>query len=356
MAEVKDIDLQKRRVLLGRQSDGDGVGELCYDWLIVASGASHSYFGHNEWERYAPGLKGVDDALEIRKRILAAFEAAELEHDPKRRAAWLTFVVVGAGPTGVELSGQIAEIARDTLKHDFRSIDPRQAQILLVEAADRLLGTFDRRLSKKAESQLRHLGVTPRLNTSVVDISEHSATLVADSKQKEVINTHTVLWAAGNNASPLAAGLGRASGSELDRAGRVTVGPDLTLPGHAEVFALGDMVRVVDKGGVQPLPGTAQPAIQEGKYAASVIKARLAGHNVGPFTFTDKGTLATIGRRSAVAEIKGLRFSGTLAWLLWLFVHLLFLVGLENRAIVFLRWVVSFFTHGRGARLITRQH
>jgi NADH:ubiquinone reductase (H+-translocating) len=355
MAEVTDIDLQNRRVLVQRQADGQSAGELAYDWLVVACGASHSYFGHDEWERYAPGLKGVDDALEIRKRVLQAFEAAELERDLERRAAWLTFVVVGAGPTGVELSGQIAEIARDTLKHDFRTIDPSQAQILLVEAADGVLTSFDRRLSAKAESQLKKLGVTPRLGTSVVDIGPGSVTIVAGSNQSQLINTHTIVWAAGNKASPLTATLARASGSQLDRADRITVLPDLTLPGHAEAFAVGDMARVADDGGVQPLPGTAPPAMQEGRYVASAIKARLDGEHMGPFTYTDKGNLATIGRRSAVAEIKGLRFSDTTAWLVWLFVHLLFLVGLENRAIVFLRWVVSFFTRGRGARLITRQ-
>ncbi len=355
LAEVAGFDLERRRVLLGRQANGAESGALAYDSLIVAAGASHSYFGNDDWERFAPGLKVVEDALTIRRRMLSAFEAAELEPDPERRQAWLTFVVVGAGPTGVELAGQIGEIARYTLKRDFRSIDPTQTRVLLVEAADRVLTAYTPRLSAKAARALERLGVTPLVGTMVVDIDERFVTMARDGSEPEPVAARTVIWAAGVAASPLAGVLADASGAETDRAGRVTVNPDLTLPGHPEVFAIGDMVRVSDgAGGVQPLPGVAQPAMQEGRYAGRVIRDRLRGRELDrPFAYRDKGNLATIGRNAAVADVKGLRFAGLAAWLTWLFVHLFFLVGLQNRLVVFVRWTLSFVTRGRAQRLIT---
>ena len=302
-----------------------------------------------------PGLKTIEDALKIRRRMLTAFEAAEIEPDPERQRAWLTFVIVGAGPTGVELAGQIAEIARFTLKKDFRSIDPSRACVLLVEAADRVLTAYTEKLSAKAKRALEKLGVTPLLNTMVVGIDADSVTMKVAGGEPETRAAKTVIWAAGVASSGLATRLGELAGAEVDRAGRVTVEPDMTLPGHPEVFAIGDMVRVSDgAGGVQPLPGVAQPAIQAGKYSGKVIAARLRDRPPPPpFKYRDKGNLATIGRSAAVADIKGIRFSGLFAWLTWLFVHLLFLIGLQNRVVVFFRWVLSFATRGRAQRLVT---
>lgn len=353
LGEVTDIDLDGRRVVM--HQGGERPAELAYDTLVVAAGARHSYFGHDEWAPIAPGLKSLEDALELRRRILSAFEAAEIEPDPERQRALLTFVVVGAGPTGVELAGQIAEIARDTVRHDFRHIDPTTAAIILVEGADRVLTAFPESLSRKAERQLAKLGVTVRERRLVIDVDREGVTVELADGSHERIASRTVVWAAGVSASPLAAALAAASGAALDRAGRITVEPDLTLPGHPEVFALGDMVRVSDgDGGLIPLPGVAPAAMQQGRYAARVIRARLAGTPPPPpFRYVDKGNLATIGRMKAVGEIKGLRLSGTIAWLGWLFIHLFYLTGLQNRFLVFTRWTVSFFTHGRGARLIT---
>jgi NADH dehydrogenase len=355
LAEVAGFDVDRHRVLLGAQANEARSGELPYDTLVVAAGARHSYFGHDEWEAHAPGLKSLEDALAIRRRILIAFEAAELEPDQRRRRGWLTFAVVGAGPTGVELAGQIAEIARYTLRREFRAIDPSEARVLLIEATDRVLTAYPPRLSAKAERALERLGVTPRLNTMVVDLDHEAVTIVADGAEPERVPARTVLWAAGVSASPLAAELARATGAELDRTGRVTVEPDLSLSGHPEVFAIGDMVRVSDgAGGHLPIPGVAQPAMQAGRYVAEVIRARLAGREVTkPFRYRDKGNLATIGRKAAVADLGRLQFGGLAAWLTWLVVHLLFLVGLENRLVVYFRWMLSFITRGRSARLIT---
>jgi len=355
LAEVEGFDLDRRRVILGRQANAAAGGELPYDSLVVAAGASHSYFGRDEWAVKAPGLKSLEDALTIRRRILRAFEAAEIEADPARRRAWLTFTVVGAGPTGVELAGQIAEISRHTLKRDFRNINPSDAQILLVEAADRVLTAYDPKLSEKAARSLERLGVTVRLQTMVSEIELNSVE-VETGEGSERIPSNTVIWAAGVQASPLGSALAEASGAELDRAGRITVEPDLSLPGYADAFAIGDMVRVSDgQGGTLPIPGVAQPAMQEGKYVARAIRGavELSARQAKPFAYRDKGNLATIGRNAAVAEIGGMRLSGFPAWLIWLFVHLLFLVGLANRFIVFIRWMLSFMTYGRAARLIT---
>jgi NADH dehydrogenase len=355
LAEAEGVDLA-RRVVRTRAVGGGATGDVPYDTLIVAAGARHSYFGNDHWAEVAPGLKSLEDALELRRRILTAFEAAEVEPDAAVQRALLTFVVVGAGPTGVELAGQIAEIARDTVRRDFRHIDPSTARVILVEGADRVLTAFPETLSAKAEAQLAGLGVGVRDGSLVTGVDEHGVTITpAGGGEPERIEARTVVWAAGVSASPLATVLAEASGADLDRAGRITVQPDLTLPGHPEVFALGDMVRVSDGAGGQiPLPGVAPAAMQQGRYAAAVIRARLAGAPPpGPFTYTDKGNLATIGRRRAVGEIRGMRLSGTIAWLGWLFIHLFYLTGLQNRVIVFIRWTVSFLTHGRGARLIT---
>jgi NADH dehydrogenase len=354
LGEVTGFDLAGRRVLVGALPNGDSERSIPYDSLIVAGGSSYSYFGHDDWRPFAPDVKLLESALEVRRRILTAFEAAEVEEDAERRAAWLTFVVVGAGPTGVELAGQIAEIARDTLRRDFRSIDTRTARIVLVESAERVLPHFPPRLSDRARRSLEGLGVTPLLGRTVVGIDESSATVADAEGERESLAARTVVWAAGVVASELAAALAAESGAELDRAGRVSVGPDLTLPGHPEVFALGDMVVVHDASG-QPLalPGLAPVAMQQGRYAAGAVADRLRDRQPEPFRYRDKGNLATIGRAQAVADIKGLQLSGLLAWLTWLFVHLFYLIGLQNRLLVFIRWTWSFVTRGRGSRLIS---
>jgi NADH dehydrogenase len=288
--------------------------------------------------------------------LLTAFEAAELEQDTERRAAWLTFVVVGGGPTGVEMAGQIGELARDTLRKDFRTIDPRTARILLVETLDRVLTTFPPSLSAKAARSLEKLGVTVRTGRTVVGIDGESVTIEAGGGEAERVPSRTVIWAAGVTASSLASRLAELTDTEMDRAGRVTVEPDLTLSGHPEVFALGDMVRVRQPGGASVvLPGVAPVAMQQGRYVAKVVIARIRSRDTRPFHYRDKGNLATIGRAAAVADIKGLKLSGFVAWVVWLTVHLFYLVGFENRVLVFIRWFVSFVTRGRGARLITRE-
>jgi NADH dehydrogenase len=352
MADVAAIDLPGRRVRLRPQPGGVGAVELPYDWLIVATGAGHSYFGHDAWARHAPGLKTLEDALEIRRRILTAFEAAELETCPERRRPWLTFAVAGAGPTGVEVAGQIAELARGTLRREFRSIDPREAVILLIEAAGRLLPGYEPKMP--AVNALRRLGVTPVLNAAVAEVSGRSISIAAESGDVREVLAGTIIWAAGVSASPLARALAEASGAELDLAGRITGRPDLTLPGFPEVFAVGDMVRVSDgDGSTLPIPGVAPAAIQEGRHAARTILRRLARRPAKSFTYRDRGSLATVGRKVAVAQLHGAMLSGLPAWLAWLLVHLYFLMGRQNRFIVLVRWTASFITRGRGARLIT---
>ncbi len=356
MAEVAGFDLDARELHLRSVAGVPAPPTLPYDTLIVAGGSQYSYFGHDDWSEYAAEVKSLESALMVRGRILDAFEAAEFESDPERRAAWLTFAVVGGGPTGVEMAGQIGELAQDTLKGDFRTIDPRVGQILLIEAADRLLTSFPASLSAKAKRSLERLGVTPMLNVTVTGVEADAVTVEEQGAQPRRIPTRTIIWAAGVTASAMAKTLGELTGAELDRAGRVSVEPDLTLPGHPEVFALGDMVRIRQTDGtVEILPGVAPAAMQQGRFAAKTIKARLAGQSIGPFHYIDKGNLATIGRGSAVADIKGLHLSGLIAWLTWLMVHLWYLVGFQNRILVFIRWSFSFFTHGRGARLITAQ-
>ena len=356
LAAVSDFDLDGHEVQL-RSVDGlPTPGPIPYDTLIVAGGSEYAYFGHDEWRQHAAEVKSLESALGVRSHILAAFEAAELESDPQRRESQMTFVVVGGGPTGVEMAGQIAELARDTLRHDFRAIDPRTGRILLIEATDRLLQAFPPSLSKKAMRSLRRLGVTPLLNSPVVGLDDGGVTIGTNEGKSERIPARTIIWAAGVTASPLAARLGELTGAEVDKAGRVAVEMDLTLPGHPEVFAIGDMVRVRGADGVAlALPGLAPVAMQQGRYAAKVIRARLRDRDVKPFRYRDKGNLATVGRGSAVADISGLRLSGLIAWVIWVVVHLWYLVGFQNRIIVFTRWFFNFVTHGRGARLITMQ-
>jgi NADH:quinone reductase (non-electrogenic) len=354
LAEVTGFDLEAREVRLEPGAGVAGPESLPYDTLIVAGGSRYSYFGHDEWESVAPEVKSLESALDVRRRILAAFEAAEMDPDPERRRGWLTFVVVGAGPTGVEMAGQIAELARDTLRRDFRAIDPRGGRVLLIEAVDRVLTSFPPSLSRRAERSLERLGVTPLLRRTVVGIDEESVTVEHPDGSAERIPARTVVWAAGVRASSLAARLAELTGAELDRAGRVAVEPDLTLPGHPELFALGDMVRVRAADGTPvTLPGLAPVAMQEGRYAAGAVSARLRGETVEPFHYRDKGNLATIGRARAVADVKGIRLSGFLAWVTWLVVHLWYLIGFQNRLLVFIRWSFSFFSRGRGARLIS---
>jgi NADH:ubiquinone reductase (H+-translocating) len=354
MAEVADFDLDAREVHLRPVFGVPAPAVLPYDTLIVAGGSNYSYFGHDDWREYAGEVKSLESALVVRSRLLSAFETGEVEQDPDRRAAWLTFVVVGGGPTGVEMAGQIGELARDTLRHDFRTIDPRTARILLVEALDRVLTTFPRSLSAKAARSLERLGVTVLTGRTVVGIDRESVTIDSGSGEADRIPSRTVVWAAGVTASRLGARLAELTGAESDRAGRVAVEADLTLPGYPEVFALGDMVRVRGPDGAAVvLPGVAPVAMQQGRYAAKVVLARLRSRETRPFHYRDKGNLATIGRAAAVANIKGLKLSGLVAWIVWLTVHLFYLVGFQNRVLVFIRWSVSFITRGRGARLIT---
>ena len=355
LGEVTGFDLAARQVIVDRLPNGGEARKIAYGSLVVAGGSSYSYFGHEEWRRFAPEVKSLESALDVRRRILTAFEAAEVEPDPALRDAWLTFAVVGAGPTGVELAGQIAEIARDTLHGDFRAIDTRAARILLIERDDRVLPLFPPRLSNRATRALEGLGVTPLVGRAVVGIDEDSVTVAgALGEESERFPARTVVWAAGVVASDIASALAAQSGAALDRAGRGAVGPDLTLPGHPEVIALGDMVQVHDaEGRPLQLPGLAPVAMQQGRYAARAIGTRLRGEEPPPFRYVDKGNLATIGRAKAVADIKGLQLSGFIAWLTWLFVHLFYLIGLQNRLLVFIRWTFSFVTRGRGARIIT---
>lgn len=344
LGEALDFDVAAREVVFNG-------GRLAYDYLIVATGGRHHYFGHPEWETAAPGLKTIEDATEIRRRILLAFEKAELARDPDDRRSWLNFLIVGGGPTGVELAGAVAEISRDTLKEDFRAIDPTRAQIVLIEGAERILPTYPPELSAKAQASLERLGVAVRTNAIVTDVKPEGIS-VKTKGAEDHWRAHTVLWAAGVAASPLGAKLAGSAGAQMDRAGRVIVGPDLTLPGHPEIFVIGDLANFSHQTG-SPLPGIAPVAMQQGRYAAEAIRARLAGKTLPPFRFKDRGNMATIGRAAAVADIYGFRFSGWIAWLVWLFVHLVNLMQFNNRLLVFLQWTWNYFTRNRSARLIT---
>ena len=344
LGEAIDIDTSKRQVILS-----DGVVD--YDTLIVATGSTHQYFGHDEWEQFAPGLKNLNDATAMRGRILLAFEAAERERDPEKLRAWMTFVIVGAGPTGAELAGALGEIAHDTLKHDFRDIDPSTSRIILVEGADRPLPTYPPKLSEDARKMLERLGVTVRTGAMVIGIDAEGVT-IKEGDRTEKIPTRTVLWAAGVLASPLGKILNQNAGAPLDKATRVLVERDMTVPGHPEIFVIGDLANFSHQTG-QPLPGVAQPAIQQGAYVAKVIRARFRSEKLKPFHYFDKGNLATIGRFAAVADLNWLQIAGLPAWLIWIFVHLLYIIQFQNRLLVMTQWAWLYLTFDRSARLIT---
>jgi NADH dehydrogenase len=344
-AEVIDLKPEQHQVVLRD-------GELPYDTLIVATGVSHHYFGHDAWSAEAPGLKTIEDAIEIRRRILLAFEAAEREADPEKRRAYLTFVIVGGGPTGVELAGALAELAHNTLKNDFKNIDPAEAKILLVEGVERVLPPYPAELSAKAKQVLLQRGVTVQTNTLVTDIQKGMITLRRDNAEPELVQARTILWAAGMKASALGQVLAERTGAALDRAGRVMVEPDLTIAGQPNIFVIGDLANFSHQG-EKPLPGVAQVAMQQGKYAAKLIGHRLNGESLPPFRYHDPGSLAVIGRNAAVADLGWLKLSGFIAWLMWSFIHIFYLIEFDNRVLVMLQWAWNYFTRKRGARLIT---
>ncbi|HEX5226300.1 MAG TPA: NAD(P)/FAD-dependent oxidoreductase [Bryobacteraceae bacterium] len=344
LGEAVDLDATNRRVLL---DDGQSVD---YDSLIVATGSMDSYFGHNDWRRYAGGLKTVEEATEIRRKILYAFEAAEREPDPDKQREWLTFAIVGAGPTGVELAGALAEIAHDTLRHDFRSIHPESTRIFLFEGAPRVLPTYPEDLSAKAQAALIRLKVTPRTSATVTNIDSSGITVKTSSGEAHIA-ARTVIWAAGVKPSSFGDVLEHRAGAPRSRKGQIPINPDCTVPGHPEIFVIGDLAYLEQDG--KPLPGVAQVAMQGGKYAARAIEARLRGEKSAPFRYFDMGNLAVIGRASAVAQIGPLHLSGLIAWLTWLFVHLMNLVEFSNRVLVFVQWGFFYITFNRGARLIT---
>jgi NADH dehydrogenase len=343
LGEAVDLDIDRRRVILAD-------GEVEYDTLIVATGSTDSYFGHDDWQQLAPGLKTIEEATQIRSKILYAFEAAEKETDPEKQRAWLTFVIVGAGATGVELAGALGEIAHEMLHRDFRSIDSKRSEILLLEGGARVLPAYPADLSAKAEASLIRLGVTPRTNVMVTGVDEAGVT-VETSSGADRINARTIIWAAGVRASSLGEVLKQRVGAQLDRGGRVMVAQDLSVPGHPEILVIGDLAHFEQDG--KMLPGVAPVAMQQGGYVAKLIQKRLRGEAPAAFHYFDKGSLAVIGRASAVADIHGLHISGLLAWLTWLFVHLMYLVEFSNRVLVFIQWGFLYLTYNQGARLIT---
>jgi NADH:ubiquinone reductase (H+-translocating) len=345
LGEVRDLDAANHCVILDE-------GNLPYDELIVATGSTHSYFGHDDWAALAPGLKTIENATGIRSRLLSAFESAERETDEEKRREWLNFVIVGGGPTGVELAGALAEVANDSLRHDFHHIDPTSAHILLVEGQSRLLPGFPPDLSAKAEEELKELGVSSRCDTRVTAIDAQGVTMTGAGGEERVA-ARTVLWAAGVRASRMGKVLAERAGAQLDKVGRVMVEPDLSIAGHPEIRVIGDLANFSHQTG-KPLPGVAQVAIQQGRYAAKTIRAKLEGKSLKPFRYFDKGNLATIGRNKAVADFGFMHVAGFPAWFLWVFVHLMYLVEFENRLLVFTEWVYNYFTHNRGARLITK--
>ena len=356
LGEVTELDLERRAVVMRPSVDELGRQTIPYETLVVATGSSYSYFGHDEWRSHALEVKTLDGAMDVRGRILRAFEAAELEAEAPSREAWLTFVVVGGGPTGVEMAGQIGELARDALPEDFRATDPRSGRILLVETTDRVLPSFPPALSQRGADALRELGVTPMTRHTVVGVDPGAVDIRRPDGTVDRIQTRTAVWAAGVTASSLAGALAGASRADIDVNGRVTVEPDLTLPAHPDVLAIGDMVRVRDRatGKASAFPGLAPVAMQQGRYVGRLVGDRLAQRETPPWRYRDKGNLATIGRARAVADLPGrLRLAGLVAWVIWLAVHLWYLVGFENRAVVFVRWAYSFVTRNRGARLIT---
>lgn len=335
LAEVTDIDVDSKRVWLGAQNP------LQFQYLLLATGATHAYFGHPEWEQHAPGLKTLDDALRLRRKLLLAFERAEAEMDPTRRAAWLSFAIVGGGPTGVELAGTLGEIARHTLKYEFRNIDPSHARIRLIEAGPRILSSFPQDLSTAAHRQLERLGVEVSTGTAVTDITAAGYQL-----GNEFVASHTVVWAAGVAASPLA----RLLGVPLDRAGRVRVCADLSIPEHPDIFVAGDLAAVDHQG--RPVPGVAPAAKQMGRHVAAMIAARIAVRPTVPFRYRDYGSLATVGRMAAIVHFGRLRLSGVVAWWFWLAAHAFFLIGFRNRLVVLLDWAWAYWSYQRGARII----
>lgn len=354
LGEVTAIDAANRQVLL---KDG---GALPYDHLIVAAGATHSYFGRDEWAAHAPGLKTLEDAFEIRRRILLAFEQAEKETDPARRAAWLTFVVIGGGPTGVEMAGTLAEIARDTLPGEFRRIDPAKARVLLLEGGPRVLAAMPEALSASAQRQLEHLGVEVHTGARVTGIDDAGVEVSGAAGAGERIATHCVVWAAGVAASPLGKHLAEATACPLDRAGRLVVEADLSLPGHPEISVVGDLAAAkshVPGQEPKPVPGVSPGAKQMGRHAAAMVLRRIAARPTAPFRYRDYGNLATIGRNSAVVDIASpfgpLRFTGYFAWLFWLFAHIYFLIGFRNRIVVLIDWASAYWSRQRYARVVS---
>jgi NADH:ubiquinone reductase (H+-translocating) len=344
LGEVTGFDVPGKAVLLGND-------RVPFDFLVVAAGAVNNYFGKPEWEANAPGLKSIEEATEIRTRVLSAFEAAERLGESKERDPWMTFVVVGGGATGVEMAGAVSELAHHTLRNDFRTLDPAKARIILVEGHDRILPPFHPNLSARGEKALRRMGVEVWTKAKVKDIQPDHVLVEKDGIQHR-IDTRTVIWGAGVRASPLGKMIADATGATVDRGGRVVVQPDLSLAGHPNIFVIGDMAAATSSG--QPVPGVAQGAIQEGKFTAGVIKKRLAGRtDVGAFAYWDKGSMATIGRNAAVCEIGWLRLTGFPAWLAWLFVHIVYLISFTNRILVLFQWFYSYLTRNRSARLIT---
>ncbi|MFL5609180.1 MAG: NAD(P)/FAD-dependent oxidoreductase [Gemmatimonadaceae bacterium] len=337
MAEVREVDVQRRVVRVD-----DELREIPYDYLIVATGSRHAYFGHNEWEPYAPGLKAVEDASEIRRRFLLAYENAEKSVDEKAREEYLTFVIVGGGPTGVELAGAFPYIARKALAPDFKTVDTRRTRVILVEAGPRILPTFPEDLAARAHRDLNELGVEVRVNSFVTAVEADGVRI-----GNEKIRARNAFWAAGNLASPV----GKFLDGPLDRAGRIQVNPDLSVPGHPEIFAIGDLAALVQDG--RPVPGVGPAAIQEGKSAGKNIKRDLRREPRKNFRYWNKGDLAVIGRSRAIADLGWIRFAGRLAWFFWLFVHIMYLVGFRNRAVVFFEWAYAYFTNQAGVRLIT---
>jgi NADH:ubiquinone reductase (H+-translocating) len=342
LAEVRSFDPARKVV-------ATDVGEHPFDTLLLCTGASHAYFGHPEWETYSPGLKTLEDALAIRARVLLAFENAEATADIEHRRRLITFVIVGAGPTGVELAGAIAELARHTLRNNFRHIDPAAAQVILLEGGPRVLAAYPPQLSEAARKSLVRLGVEVHLNSKVTNLTADCVTYEREGCTHQ-LHSEVILWGAGVQGSPLGNALAQATGAQLDRQGRILVQPDLTIPEHPNIFVIGDLARLDQDG--QPVPGVAPAAMQMGRYAARLIQARLRGHTLKPFRYHDKGTMATIGRGAAVADLGWLRLSGYPAWLAWLFLHLLFIVGFENKFLVLVQWAWNYVTRARSARLI----
>jgi NADH:ubiquinone reductase (H+-translocating) len=345
MDEVTDFKIDQQKVVTAH-------GEIPYDSLIVATGVSHHYFGNDQWKETAPGLKTVEDAIEIRRRIFSAFEAAEKETDPVKRQALLTFVIVGAGPTGVEMAGAIGELAYNTMKNDFRNIDTTEAKVMLIEGLNRVLPPYKENLSARAEDVLEGRGVTVLTNTKVTNIAENEVT-IQQGEETQTIHSHTILWAAGVKASGMGSVLAKRTGAELDRVGRVIVEPDLSVPGHPNIFVIGDLAHFAHQGEGKPLPGVAPVAMQEGQYVAKLLKKRLKGAEMPAFSYLDLGSLAVIGQNDAVVDLGFMQLSGFFAWMIWIVAHIYYLIEFDNKLVVMVQWAWNYFTRNRGARIIT---